>query len=423
MSRPSRPLLKLLRIYLGYLILVWLLFPWLVLPESQMDEGFVPGTHDDMVDSGTNVDSGAYPDPIELYIVLILYLGSSRTLFIYKLRTDQIPSAEAPALDDPTFFFAHPEHAQLMVPDFNLLPWELFPPESVQPPTNFTFPQAEPHKRNETYDHRYASGWYYYADYFVQQAAEVKKRMLMIVNPPNVGPDGYQAGAFTFKDIPGMIKLIPGIPFVVRINGDSLKEMTVACLQTLNSLRPHPQYDTIVSLATRLKDLSFGSKNNPAIFQVEGLKRNMRSQVPLPGSFDGSYSLMSTVEQGQGRGTVKPALQVKHNLITEAGRIIHQLYRHIMPYCLSAFEMQVLDWRSIDINIFSMGGGLPGPISVQMNISSWAQGGGLSRFIGILQGKWHVDIGDDPSHYTFLVMLFRLPPGKHHCLYFYLKCL
>lgn len=72
MSRPSRPLLKLPRIYLGYLILVWLLFPWLVLPESQMDEGVVPGTHDATVDSGNHVDSGAYPDPIELYIVLIL---------------------------------------------------------------------------------------------------------------------------------------------------------------------------------------------------------------------------------------------------------------------------------------------------------------------------------------------------------------
>lgn len=371
----------------------------------------------DAVDSSESSSHGSsISASIDSHIFMLITLSGSS--FVYKLKTENIPTAQAPALDDPRFFFNHPEGAPSMINDPSLLPERLDPPPPATPPEPwFCYPQAEPHMHNTTYDKRYASGWYYYTDYFAENADKVKQRMLRIITPPNTGPEGYSNDRFTFKDIPGMLRLIPGVPFVARIGGSPLKEMTVACLHTLHSLIFHPEFNIISSLSHRLRDIAFGIGSQPAIYEIEGLKRNMRSQVPKDGLFDGSYSLTSTVEQGQGRGTVKPALQVKDIQITKAATIIHKLYRLIMPYCLSTFEMSVLDWRSIDMNIFNMGGLAPGPISIQMNASSAANGGGLSSFIGVLQGKWHVDISDDPSHYTFLVMIFRLPPGTF-LLYF-----
>ncbi|KAJ6495931.1 hypothetical protein DFH09DRAFT_838194, partial [Mycena vulgaris] len=146
-----------------------------------------------------------------------------------------------------------------------------------------------------------------------------------------------------------------------------------------------------------------------------GLKRNDRSSKPTPGCNDGSYSLASTVEQGQGQGSFQPAVQTDTPAArTSISRVLilaHELQQLIMPCSLSAFEWKICQFHMTDNNVFVFGGlDAGGATGCQFNSSSGM--GSLQRMIGALQGKWHADISDAWFYWTFGILMMKLPPAK-----------
>ncbi|KAJ7077367.1 hypothetical protein C8R43DRAFT_833886, partial [Mycena crocata] len=216
-----------------------------------------------------------------------------------------------------------------------------------------------------------------------------------------------------------------GIPYVQTIDNNARQTVTVAVAQTRKSLEifGHGIAARVEVLEDELYALAFGS--NPhrsdlpsitALYKL-GLKRNDRSGKPPPGSTsnNGSYSLASTVEKGQGQGCFQPAVQIStpaaQHLIRRTLTIVHELQQLILPCCLSKFEWEMFRFMADDNNVFVFGGLGPGATGLQMNISEGM--GNLEFAIGSLQGKWHTDVSDAFSLWTFGILLLKLPPGVH----------
>lgn len=65
------------------------------------------------------------------------------------------------------------------------------------------------------------------------------------------------------EPIPGMIKLVPGVPFVYHLNGDPGRPVAVACLQTQQSLSAYPEVaGHVQKLADKLFGPTFGEVQN-----------------------------------------------------------------------------------------------------------------------------------------------------------------
>jgi hypothetical protein len=298
----------------------------------------------------------------------------------------------------------------------------LHPPTSTIPPSGCSYPQSLTWQLK--WDNRYLNGWIYAADYHIKERLRIDKdRMATISTPPNVAPS-HEDGRYVGRPIPGMVKMIAGVPYVFFLDGDYRRPYTVGCSHTIDSLRRFPDWDTILSLSVRLAKLTWGCKahnNTPAIQRLctlDGLKRNDRSAKTsknLPdGSRDGSYSLANTVAKGEGPGVVLPASQantaVARQQIATVLRILHQLYRHILPKSISKFEMAMADFHSEYNNVVTFGGLEPGPTCCQFNSSSL--GKVLKEQLGY-QGFWHPDNLDDLTRYTLFVLLLNIGPSEH----------
>jgi hypothetical protein len=176
--------------------------------------------------------------------------------------------------------------------------------------------------------------------------------------------------------------------------------------------------------ACRLYLLSFGGRDRisgkdiPPIYALPGLKRNARVQEPDPRCpYDGSYSLASTVEEGNGQGIFVPAMQTKADgagdQIAEVLTLLNYFCRRVMKTSLTKFENEVLDHHAKDQNIFVLGGLDPGAAAAQLNASSGFQGGSLAQFLGV-QGKLHLDHKDCKMHPTVFQLLMKVPEGQLH---------
>jgi hypothetical protein len=117
----------------------------------------------------------------------------------------------------------------------------------------------------------------------------------------------------------------------------------------------------------------------PGIFALPGMQRNLRSKNVddskcVPG--DGLFNLASTHGEGEGYGHFSPAVQTNTPqaaaMIKEVLQILHQLYRLIMPLCISRFEWDMMELHGYENNVVAFGGLEPGPTSVQHNSSSSA---------------------------------------------------
>lgn len=303
------------------------------------------------------------------------------------------------------------------------LPEELSPFPSAEPPPGFTFPQSPIWTRRR--DHRYSCGVHYSADWSsdVYALRAESDHILRIVTPPGVSATWDESrSCFVTHDIAGAVRLIPGIPFAQYVDGDPNSCLTVACLQTLQSLSVFPQYPEIEKLVLELMLYTYGREPDdedpthiPAIYTFSCLKRNDRSSQPNDDSYTGSYNLAATVEKGDGLGTFVPAVQAgfpeARQHISIVLTILHKLYRLIMPHCLTKEEMDLIDFHSRYNNTFSFGGLEPGPTAVQMNVSSSFSGEDLLKMLGIIQGSWHFDKSDDKTRPTLFIICLRLPKG------------
>jgi hypothetical protein len=131
-------------------------------------------------------------------------------------------------------------------------------------------------------------------------------------------------------------------------------------------------------------------------------------------SSDGSYSLANTVLEGEGQGTVLPAIQADTQearaQIASVLKCLHHLYCLIMPLCVSKFEFEISDFHSQINNVMSFGRLMPNGTSCQLNSSSL--GRNLSEMIGA-QGSWHTDSKDDLTRLTMFVLLLLVGPSVY----------
>ncbi|KAF8833739.1 hypothetical protein BDN67DRAFT_1072857 [Paxillus ammoniavirescens] len=295
-------------------------------------------------------------------------------------------------------------------------------PHPATPPDGWYYPIAPTYQLNATPDDRFRRRYRYSTVYDPTDAPTLRSLYSKVVSPPNVSASpAFVDGRAVIEPIPGMIQMIPGIPYVFEVSGDPFKCVTVGCVQTLKSLEAYPNHAEVVTLSNELQNLTWGSCGDPtsscpAIYTYPSFKRNDRSSTPANSSYAGSYNLASTVVKGQGQGTVAPAVQINTpeagNHIRKTLHVLCDLYKHIMPLCISREEWELISYASAENNVFTFGGGNSGPVGCQLNISSIKSGGELKGAIGEVQGSWHVDQGDDPLTHTLLVMLFRIPPGS-----------
>ncbi|CAK5267368.1 unnamed protein product [Mycena citricolor] len=107
---------------------------------------------------------------------------------------------------------------------------------------------------------------------------------------------------------------------------------------------------------------------------AQGLKRNDCSGPAQADSFNGLYSLASTVEKGQGQGCVQPAIQTltpeATALILRTLQIVHKLQQIIFPCSLSQREWEMAKFVADDNNIFVFGGLGAGATGLQFNVLS-----------------------------------------------------
>ncbi|KAF9062574.1 hypothetical protein BDP27DRAFT_1336461 [Rhodocollybia butyracea] len=185
-------------------------------------------------------------------------------------------------------------------------------------------------------------------------------------------------------------------------------------LRYCQGLRGYSEYPRISEVFHELFDITWGTSSTEPIFHLDGIKLNQWSQAEKPDCYDGSASLGITVEE-QSSGFVQPAVQA----VTDEAQVIlgkllvllAELYKLIVPLCISKQEWEAWLFRLMDVNALCCGALHSGFSGVQRNLSSSFNGGSLALVLGILTGAFHVDWNDDPNGYTLLIALFWLPPG------------
>jgi hypothetical protein len=300
----------------------------------------------------------------------------------------------------------------------------LIAPTPVPPPDGEYYPLAPDSGYELVSDARYKSGYVYIASYDISEGnVQAHGKLLEKTStPPNVDATSI-GGTFVTSPIPGMVQMVPGIPFAFAYNGDHDRLHTVGCLQTLESLSHYSDYSEILCESVKLAKLTWGCPAHGEtpeigpIYQLPGLKENDRSETRTAlhkDSHDGSFNLANTIIKGEGLGTFAPAIQANTpaavSQITTVLTVLHTLFRLIVPKCLSKFEQQITDFHSEFNNMITFGGLEPGAASTQMNVSS-ALGQFLAFFIGQVQGGWHTDVSDNICRWTLFTLLLRVGPG------------
>jgi hypothetical protein len=324
------------------------------------------------------------------------------------------------------------DNVQILIPDpgdENFL-WDetMMSPEGAPPrlqrhspvpdPPGGTYPQAPPFRLTGR-TRSYTRGYAYVSDWAIADRDRDFERLVRTRMPPNVFPSTGADGNLNIEPIPGMVKLIPGVPFVYHLDGDPQQSVTVACLQMAHSLSAYPGIAREVQELTKgllrvtFGEVSDGEVTQKPIYQFPGLKRNQRSAPAKEGSNDGSFNLAATVGQGEGQGCYMPAVQSSdpefQHAVQQVTRTLHRFYRLIVPRCISKFEWDVLEFHSKVNNVFGFGGFEPNNTGLQMNVSSGFTS--LANLIGEHQGSFHTDEHDHVPRWTLCTLCFRLPSG------------
>ncbi|KAK0463168.1 uncharacterized protein EV420DRAFT_1639277 [Desarmillaria tabescens] len=294
----------------------------------------------------------------------------------------------------------------------------LIPPYCDEAENGYWYPISQPWHLQ--HDNHFSSSWIYKQLFDPSKKEIFCDRMLHIKTHPDAAPIRTDSLHWRPQPIPGMVKLLLGIPFVYDIDGNPDQRVTMAAGHTLESIKEMYSeiYPEVNALAQKLGQLTYGGNINNVtfgpIFQLD-LKENLRSANRGPRkTTDGSFTLAVTSEQGNGIGITKPGIQCStfegRRQIQAVLRVLHRLYHLLMPCSVSKLEWEIMEAHYELMNVISFGGLDPNGTGCQLNSSSGEID--LHLLIGTIQGSWHTDIGDDWTKWTFLVIVFNLPPGS-----------
>ncbi|KAJ7586764.1 hypothetical protein C8J56DRAFT_1052115 [Mycena floridula] len=201
-----------------------------------------------------------------------------------------------------------------------------------------------------------------------------RAKIIQIVTPEDTHVDietdfDPNIKSFVPKEIGGMLRMVAGTPYAVEIHGEASRRLTIACLQTPESMDEYPQGPRICQLSRELFLITWGGDQTEKVDALLDmhLTPNDRSGAPQPGRADGSYSCSCSVNGGHGKGTCKPACQSQ----TEPGQahierllaILNELFSLVMPACVTRNEWDVTQFMSHFLNVVPMGGPCRGPTS------------------------------------------------------------
>jgi hypothetical protein len=353
-------------------------------------------------------------------------------LHLWGMPISNVKAIKPPLLS-PEFHWEESEYSTSEPPEGP----SLIPPPSEPAPPGFVYPQAKTYELIK--DKRYRRGWIYVANFDPITKSEHKLRLLASVVHPDihaVWDDNNKQ--FRLRPVPGMIRLVPGIPIVERPIGCPEYLITTVVLHTLESVQQYTEGSRIRELADELRSHTFGCAEGPRqkaldpIYKLLTVRndRSVKAKNLPKGSFDGSYNLAGTNQKGQGQGCLAPAVQTAtpeaHAHISRVLQILNELRQLIFKISLSKFENESVNFYHEDNNIFSAGGLEPCGTGVQTNISSTSRRrciliagdinlkDNLGKSIGKKQGGPHTDKSDDPTQNTLGVMMVRLPEGEFH---------
>lgn len=338
----------------------------------------------------------------------------------HHLRYGRPKIRVATVTPDPSLYWPQSERSSLGAPAISVqepVPFGLndIAPEGVYWPTAPTYRLIR--------DKRYRRGWVYRANCNTNNKIMEGDLLTCIESHPHVHPVAYENNCFIKKPIPGYVEAVAGVPYTVMLDNDPDQTLTVASVFTVESLHQYGKDGAQVESCLRqLQPIVWGTptqgdrQGTSALYEL-GLKRNNRSGTPADAnSHEGSYSLGTTVLEGNGHGIVLPAKQKQSDAalsrIKDVLKLLHIIGNLIMTMTCSREEVEVLEFQSKDDNVFGLGGCGCGATSCQCNVSCGENGGLLSKDMGEIQRMWHCDPLDAIIRMTIFVLLFRLPPGK-----------
>lgn len=279
-------------------------------------------------------------------------------------------------------------------------------------------------------------------NFYTSARAEERERLLSTVEHPDLHVQGYDketkqpiiSDTVLSNTVPGSLKAVAGVPFVVRIDGKKDHEVTVLGIATPDTCSGYSSWDGpdgVHEITKHFVQVAlYGQEGNPdlrvppskPIWQYN-LERNTRSASSIEGQpHDGSFNIASTRTEGHGAGFIRPAVQCGEPGAVGSqwvlNNLLGKLLVKILPQFLSKRELEASRFYSEVQNVPGIGGCGWANSAVQLNVSSvitckLKHSDSLAQSLGALQGRLHTDYHDDFRLWTMCVLLLRLPEGEH----------
>jgi hypothetical protein len=229
--------------------------------------------------------------------------------------------------------------------------------------------------------------------------------------------------------VPGMVQAPLGVPFRAEYvdfplkNGPGFARETRVVVHDTHSLSICPGGEDIPAKFEKLVTTLRGGEDERPLWEL--LKANYRTEGKSYGKnnvdmndksrYDGSYSLATTIGEGQGYGTVQVAVQPglendpagiwRLNLVL---LLAAEIAMFTLLHSLTDFEFSMVKYYRDRNHVTCFGDGVFS--GCQLNVSS-SKCRSLAEALGI-QGQLHVDGHDDPAAWTVFILMIELREGQ-----------
>ncbi len=247
--------------------------------------------------------------------------------------------------------------------------------------------------------------------------------------PPNDFSKVNEDGHITY-DVPGMIQAPLGVPFRIEYTDFPLQNRPGCARETrfavhdARSLSLFPGGDRIPGLFEDLIKALRGDDKERPLWEL--MKANSRTKNNgnydkklNPARYDGSYSLASTIGEGQGYGTYQvaaqpelssnPAAMLRLNIVLLRAA---EIAMFTLVHSLTAFEYRILEYFKMRNHVPCFGDSFF--TGCKLNVSS-SICKSLFAALGI-QGAIHVDWHDEPAGWTVFLLMVELSTGSYRLI-------